>query len=212
MNDAQEFFPAQDLLPPNATPFMRALSQTSSRILDADSQAIRRERDPTQCDAHFTPFLAWERSVHHWVAGDIAGNRAKIASSFEDHLSYGTPVALESEIAHDTGQTIEIVEFFQDPTLVWPYFWVCTVVNPGDPPPNTQAVWKSAILRKNVRDMPGVRIKLNQPGAQNFTGAATAVSIVCRFPPPPPLPQNYTGARTRVFNFVLKISPEAVSA
>ena len=53
MNDAQEFFPAQDLLPANATPFMRALSRTSARILNADTQAVRRERDPAQCGGHW---------------------------------------------------------------------------------------------------------------------------------------------------------------
>ena len=211
MNDAQEFFPAQDLLPANATPFMRALSRTSARILNADTQAVRRERDPAQCGGQFVPFLAWERSVHHYVVGDLAGNRAKVAASFVDHLSFGTPCALESEIAQDTGQAIEIVEYFQDPSLVWPYFWVCTLVNPGDPAPNTQAVWNSAILRKNVRDMPKVAVKLNQPGAQNYAGAATGVTIICRFPPANPLPQIYVGARARIFNIV-KILPEAVSA
>ena len=157
------------------------------------------------------PGLGAQRAIH-WVVGDTAGNRAKAASSFSDHLSYGAPPALESEIAQDTGQTIQIIEFFQDPALTWPYFWVCTVVNPGDPAPNTQAVWNSAILRKPPRDMPGVRIKLNQPVAQNYRGAASNVSIICRFPPPPAPPQNYAGARVRVFNFILKISPEAVSA
>lgn len=192
---------AASLLPSSATPWMSALSKTSARILDTDTDAVRRERDPSRCDAAFVPFLAWERSVHYYNPADEAGNRARIASSFIDHTKYGSPQALEQEIALDTGYQISIVEFFQESALVWPYFFVDVLINPGDPTPNVSAVWQSAIFRKNVRDMPAaVRLRPAQPPAPLYAIAAANVSISIAFPLDlPPEPQIYVGAGARVF-------------
>lgn len=197
-----------DLLPPNATPLQRALSKTSARILDTDTDVIRRERDPNACDAAFVPVLAAERSVHHWAPGDDAGNRARTASSFEDHLDYGSPDALESEIAQDTGQTVRIVEYFEDPALHFPQFYVDFVINSGDPTPDTQALMQSALRRKNVRDMPATRVRVIQPEGELYVGAACHFTNTIRLAPQPPDPQLYAGAASRYFN-TIRILPRA---
>jgi phage tail P2-like protein len=192
-----------DLLPPSATPWMRVNSKVSARILDTDADVIRRERDPSRCDAQFVPFLAWERSVHFYAPNDEAGNRARVASSFQDHVNYGSPAALEAEIALDTGYRIEVVEFFQDASLVWPWFFVQAVINPGDPLPDMKgAVMKSALNRKNVRDMPAVRIRVQQPAGALYVGAACNFAIQAKIFPqaaPPPPPQIRVGAAARFF-------------
>ncbi len=188
------------LLPSSATAYMTAMSMTSARILDTDTDAIRREKNPSICDFQFVPFLAWERSVHYYKAADEAGNRRRIATSFVDHTLYGSPAALEAEISLDVGFSVQIVEFFEDPALVWPYFYIDVLVSPGAALPDGAAIWKSAIFRKNVRDMPAaIRARLQQLPANVYAGAATCFGISIETLPqnaPKPPPQMYVGAAT----------------
>lgn len=170
---------SDDLLPKTAKPFERAIAGAGARMLTVDTDVIRRSRNPSRCSATFLPFLAWERSVHFWAPGDDVGNRARIQSAFTDHLNYGSPDALEAEIALDTAQTIEIREFWEERDLSWPYFVVNSIVAPGVVP-DLDAVWRSAITRKNVRDMPIVRARVTQPPAQVAAGAAHRVMISTR--------------------------------
>jgi hypothetical protein len=146
-------------------------------MLTADSAAIRRERAPANCDAAFLPFLAWERSVHFYDPDDEAGNRSRIQSSFNDHLNYGSPDALEAEIALDTAQSVNLKEFWEERDLVWPEFVVESVIAPGDPAPDLDALMASALKRKNVRDMPRVRTRIAQPPAAVYAGAAHRVLL-----------------------------------
>lgn len=168
---------SDDLLPSNATPFERAISGAGARMLSVDADAIRRERDPSRCDAAFVPFLAWERSVHFYDPADESGNRSRIESSFNDHLNYGSPDALQSEIALDTGQAVHLVEFWEERDLTWPDFVVESVIVPGDPAPDLDAVMASALKRKNVRDVPHVRTRVIQPAAVLNVGAAHHISM-----------------------------------
>jgi phage tail P2-like protein len=192
---------ADDLLPPNATPFERAASAADARTLKADVGAIRRERRPDQCDAAFLPLLGYERSVHHWVAGDDAGNRARIASSFADHGAYGSPAALEAEIALDTGLAVTVREFDELAGLKWPDFVVDVPVAPGATAPDTAPVYASALRRKNVRDtLAKVRLVAAQPAAALYVGAGASVHPTVKILPyglPKPAPQLYVGAATR---------------
>ena len=189
-----------NLLPGNATAFERAQSQTSARLLDTDTDIIRRARNPLQTPRSLLAPLAWERSVHHWPDDD-ASRRSNIDSAFADHLSYGTPVALEAEIAQDTGLEIRIVEFFEDRDLEWPDFIVAVTIDPGDAPPDLSGVISSAILRKNVRDWPAkLRVFARQPVAPLYIGAASHASPHLRVRPQdtlPLLPGIYIGATTR---------------
>jgi phage tail P2-like protein len=197
---------AADLLPPNATPFERAQSATDGRLLNADVAAIRRERQPASCDAAFVAPLAWERSIHFWSPGDDAGNRARVASSFADHGSYGSPPALEQEIALDTGLPIAVREFWEIAGLSFPYFVVDCLVEIGDPAPDLAAIAASANARKNVRDvLARVRFVAAQPAAGLAVGAACCVNPRVKILPlnaAPPPPQIYVGASTRALPHV----------
>ena len=193
---------AADLLPPNATPFERAQSAEDNRILAADVAAIRRERQPATCDAAFVAPLAWERSIHFWSPGDEAGNRARVAASFADHGGYGSPPALEDEIALDTGFPVTVREFWELAGLVWPDFVVDVAIAPGEAAPDVGAVTASALKRKNVRDvLAAVRLFASQPPANVNVGAGVCVTPRVTILPlggSPHDPQIYVGAATRV--------------
>lgn len=172
---------SRDLLPANATPFERALSETSARILDVDIDAIRRSRSPNACAAVFVPLLAWERSVHFWREGDEAGNRGRVASSFVDHLAYGSPPALEAEISLDVGAPIRLREYFEV-GLQWPDFLLEIEAFDDAAPSLAAAVWRSALRRKNVRDWPVVSYVARRSGALHVATAVRAL-LTFRFPP-----------------------------
>lgn len=196
---------ADDLLPPNATPFEKASSAADKRVLAADTDAIRRARDPAAAPSAIVPFLAWERAVHFYDPDDAAGNRARITSSFADHGQYGSPPALEQEIALDTGLTVEVREFWELADLTWPDFVVDVVVNPGDATPDLSAVRPSALKRKNVRDMLArVRILVRQPPATVYVGAATSAHVNATILPlggAPADPQIIVAATSRMLSF-----------
>ncbi len=191
------------LLPPNATAWERSNEAVSGpRMEGLPVSAIRQARDPEACATVFLAGLAWERSVHFWDPGDAAGNRARVASSWTDHLVYGAPAALEAEIALDTGLTIAVREFFEVPGLVWPEFVADAVVDPGDAAPDMTAVIASALARKPVRDvLARARVFAVQQPASVLVSAATFASpkvVVLPLGGAPPLPQVLVGAASRV--------------
>ena len=195
------------LLPGNATAFEVAQSAVSARLFDLNVPVIAQSRDPSRCDAQFVPFLAWERSVHFYNPADVAGNRARIESSFEDHLNYGSPAALEAEIALDTGQTVRVIEFFEEQGLEWPDFAVASVIDPGDPAPDMDGLLASALVRKNVRDWPAPRVLGRQPVGACFVGGGTGVCITAKIlPAASPPPSAYLGGASGVM-ITAKILP-----
>jgi len=171
---------ATDLLPPNATPFERAQSATDGRVLAADTDAIRRERDPLRCDKPFVPLLGWERSVHHWSGIDDV-DRASVDRSFADHIKYGSPPALEDEISLDVGYGVKVQEFFEA-GLAWPEFLVAIPAVDDVAPPLPATVWASAIARKNTRDYPVLRYVAREDGPR-FAGAFLRVAATIRVEP-----------------------------
>lgn len=163
-----------DLLPGNATPFERAQSETSARLLEAPSNTVRTARDAAQAPAVLLGHLAWEKSVHH-PSDDAGVMRARIASSFDDHCAYGTPAALEAEIALDVGAPVTIEDFYEVPGAAWPDFFVNIPVGvDGATVADPAAVLASALRRKNVRDWPIVRWQARDALAR---GAGYAVSV-----------------------------------
>jgi phage tail P2-like protein len=200
-----------DLLPGNATALERALSETSARLLDAPVAAIRAARQGATAPKSLLGHLAWERSVHH-PADDEAAMRARIDSAFENHLNYGSPAALEAEIALDTGLSVRVVEAWERPYLEWPDFLVEVVIDPGDPTPDIDGVLMAAVRRKNVRDWPSARVFARQPSGALYAGAATHVSPRVKILPEGgarPAPQLFVGAATRALPRV-KIMPQRV--
>jgi phage tail P2-like protein len=168
--------PTVSLLPACASAFEQAQSETSARLLGAPVATIPRERQPANCDDAFLPPLAWERSVHCWNPGDDAGNRARVESAFQDHLGYGSPTALEAEIALDTGLEVAVKEFWTERDMAWPGFAVETPYAPGTPAPDMDALYASTVRRCNVRDWPRVRPLVTQD-APLYVGAASRLAL-----------------------------------
>lgn len=178
-----------NLLPATATAFEDAQSQTSARLLDAPVQVIRDARKGASAPRQLLGHLGWERSLHH-PSADEATQRARIDSSFQDHLNYGSPAALEEEIALDAGLEVRIVEFFEEPDLEWPDFAVEALVDPGDPQPDLLGVLPSALRRKNVRDWPArLRTRVRLQPTPLHVGSATFVGAKLRVGP-----ENYKPA------------------
>jgi phage tail P2-like protein len=173
---------ATDLLPPNATPLESAHSAEDNRILAADVDAIRRERDPTRCDAAFVAPLAWERSIHFWDPNDDAANRARVASSFADHGAYGSPPALEDEIALDAGLPVKVREFFELARLVWPEFTVDVAVElqGAEPLVIASAAWAGGFAPLGASGPPGATIAAPLPAASAIDIAAVTASALAR--------------------------------
>lgn len=194
-----------DLLPGNATALERALSQVSARLLEAPVRVVRAARVGASAPAALLGHLAWERSVHH-QSGDEAALRARIDTSFEDHLAYGSPAALEAEIALDAGVAVRVVESHERPYLDWPDILIEVVIEPGDPTPNLVGVMRAAIGRKNVRDWPSaLRVAARQPAGGLYIGAGVQVSSRVRILPEDtytPGPPIHIGAATRTLTRV----------
>lgn len=191
-----------NLLPPTATAFEDAQSQTSARLLDAPVQVVRAARKGATAPRQLLGHLGWERSIHH-PSADEETQRARIDSSFADHLSYGSPAALEGEIALDAGAPVRVVEFWEDPSLEWPDFIVEIELQPGDAAPDMAAIARSALLRKNVRDWPSkarVRVALDATpfhvGSASFVGAKLRVA-----------PENYKPAPSFTVGSALFLVP-----
>ncbi len=150
----------RDLLPGNAPAFERAQSETSARLLDAPSQVIRDARKGASAPEQLLGHLAWERAVHH-PSDTAAVMRERIDASFADHLAYGSPAALEDEIALDTGYAVTIREFWEVAGAQWPDFFIVFPLGPDHPAPpaDFKPILRAALRRKNVRDWPKLRLE-----------------------------------------------------
>lgn len=168
-----------DLLPDNATAFERAQSQTSARLLDAPTHVICDARRGASAPSQLLGHLAWERSVHK-TSANVGVLRARIDSSFADHLSYGSPEALEKEIGLDVGRSdITIRDFFEVRGAEWPDFFIVFPVGPGHPAPptNLATILRSALARKNVRDWPSIRFEARPEPATAVVSVGVQVRI-----------------------------------
>ena len=84
------------LIPSNGSRLQHDLARLSQQEAAAlDINTIRRSRDPNQCDAHWLPWLAWERSIGDDEGWAFAENeqvqRKLIASYIQRHQHKGTP-------------------------------------------------------------------------------------------------------------------------
>lgn len=87
-----------DLLPPNATPQERALSNATARVGDVPVP-IRSLWNPQTCPAALLPWLAWAMSVDDWDATwTEQQKRDVIAASVEVHRHKGTIGALKAAL------------------------------------------------------------------------------------------------------------------
>ena len=89
---------ANHLLPPNATPQERAVSETLSRT-DTINVPIRALWRPYDCPERLLPWLAWALSVDEWdEQWSEAQKRNAIDASVYLHRHKGTPAAVQRAV------------------------------------------------------------------------------------------------------------------
>lgn len=102
---------SDDLLPPNATPQERALSDSAARIDEVDFKT-NTMWNPQTCPANLLPWLAWAFSVDEWNDNwSEQQKRDVIAASFEIHQTKGTIGSVKRAIS-SLGYSISVSEWF----------------------------------------------------------------------------------------------------
>ncbi|WP_142847080.1 phage tail protein I [Telmatospirillum sp. J64-1] len=101
-----------DLLPPNATPLERDLSEVTARIGGLDVP-VDQLFDPRRCPADLLPWLAWRHRVLIWnPSWPEAVKRAVIAAAPEINATRGTPHAVETALS-SLGCSFTMSEWFE---------------------------------------------------------------------------------------------------
>lgn len=104
---------ARDLLPPNASPHERALSEGLARLSDVPVP-VDTLNSPESCPVALLPWLAWALSVDEWDEGWTEGQkRAVVAASVEIHRRKGTRGAVERAIKA-LGYDARVLEWWEE--------------------------------------------------------------------------------------------------
>lgn len=100
-------FGAVSLLPPNATPFERALEAALAQDVDIP---IRKLWSSADCPAALLPYLAWALGVEEWDPDwPVAVRRAAVANAIAVHREKGTLAGLK-RVLDTAGAEYEYVE------------------------------------------------------------------------------------------------------
>lgn len=104
---------ATNLLPPQATPFERALELAAATRLDAIDLPFETLKDPANCPAALLPFLAWEWGAQGWNADwSEATKRGAVADAIRLARTRGSRQCVEDVVArHDA--LASLVEWFE---------------------------------------------------------------------------------------------------
>lgn len=169
------------LLPPNATPFERALEQ-GTRILAFDNPAGVID-DPLACPAELLPWLAWGASVDTWDADwSEADKRQAVATSIALHRIKGTRLSVETVLAR-FDQLARVIEWHEATPPATPHTFdvvIPLVLADGTAPGGRRAsaAFADAIIREIARVKPlREQMRLVQ---QLPTSAAIGVQPVLR--------------------------------
>lgn len=124
------------LLPPSATPAMRALELADATALDAlDIDQLATLGTPHDCPIGIVPFLAWAFSVDTWSEDwSDAAKRAVAIAALGVHTEKGTRGAVEDAI-EAFGGGISITEWWQQNPAGTPHTFrldVLASANEGD--------------------------------------------------------------------------------
>lgn len=100
------------VLPPNATPFERALEQAAGRLGLVDVP-LRVLLNPWTCPVELLPWLAYQMAIDNWQTDwPEYIKRSRIASAMEIQRHKGTVKAVRDTVA-SFGGAVDIVEWWQ---------------------------------------------------------------------------------------------------
>lgn len=110
-----------NLLPPNSSPFERALDALEVNTLNALPLPVGDVWSPASCPVALLPWLGWGLSIDIWDSSwSESERRAAIATAIEDQRRKGTRAAVRRALDR-IDPLIRITEWFQDPTNLEPY-------------------------------------------------------------------------------------------
>ncbi len=110
-----------NLLPPNSSPFERALDALEIDALGAMPVPVGDLWSPVRCPAPLLPWLGWGLSIDIWDSSwSEAQKRTAIASAIDDQRRKGTRAALRRALDR-IDPLIDITEWFEDPANLEPY-------------------------------------------------------------------------------------------
>ena len=166
-----------DLLPPNATPQERALSEAIARISGVDVSGIRAVWNPDTCPANLLPWLAWAFSVDQWDSNWLEEQRREtVRRAIAVQRKKGTAGAVKSALGA-LGFTARLQEWHQLTPAGAPYtFRLCLETSAA---PITSAEIAAAIATvdsvKNLRShLERTEIAVSVP-AQMYVGGAVMI-------------------------------------
>ncbi|USZ80543.1 tail protein [Serratia phage MQ-4] len=121
-----------DLLPPNATPAERALSEAMGRVGDVPV-IVKQVWNPDTCPADVLPWLAWAFSVDTWSpAWTEQQKRNSIKTAVASQRIKGTLGAVESQL-EALGINIVVQEWFQQEPKGDPYTFKLIISTSQEP-------------------------------------------------------------------------------
>lgn len=145
------------LLPPNATPFERALEAATARI-GAINAPIDTLLDPATINAEWLPWLAWGLSADSWDADwSEAVKRQAVAGSIALHRIKGTRLSVEI-VLRRFDQLARVVEWHETAPRGAPHTFeiILPLTVDGSVPGGTRATaaFADAIIREVSRVKP----------------------------------------------------------
>lgn len=163
-----------DLLPPNATPQERALSNATARLADVPV-TIREVWNPDTCPVHLLPWLAWAFSLDNWNDGwTEAQKRAAIKASYGVHRHKGTAGALKAAL-DSLGLNLTVTEWHQKQPIGDPYTFSVRIDidQVGMPDANAVATVEGVIdSTKNLRShLEGIDVVANTRATEYLAAA-----------------------------------------
>lgn len=164
-----------NLLPPNATPEERALSDATARA--ADVPVIVREMwNPDTCPAEFLPWLAWAFSVDTWSDDwTDAQKRGAIKASVAVHEIKGTIGSLRAAL-DGLGYQIDLEEWFNQSPIGDPYTFKLNLIIDQVGIPNMSAFNK---IIEVANDSKNLRSRLEGLDVHAHTSAGLWYGVSC---------------------------------
>lgn len=161
------------MLPPNASPLMRAVSRADARLLDVNTEFLRTLNDPATCPAELLPYLAHRRAVRVWdPTWPIATMRAVVSSAYAVKARGGTRGALEDAL-DALGIGLRVEEWFEYGGA--PYrFRLSLTLPPGEGWDARQqgVIFRTARQAKNARSrLEALQIHASGSGAPVYMSA-----------------------------------------
>lgn len=142
-----------DLLPPNATPFERALAQSLARISDVPVP-LRDLWSPWNCPIELLPWLAWALSIDRWKAEwSEYQKRVETARAIERQRLKGTPASIE-DLLESYDRLIQLVEWFETSPRMNPHTFQVIIPIDGTPAGRSTAAFQREIVRDIYRTKP----------------------------------------------------------